>query len=216
MWFISGILLAVSLSMDALGIGISYGLRGIKVSNLPKFIISFISLIFTAIAIEIGNIIVIFLPDYLAKLIGSAMLMILGLLIIIKSVKKEKKIDDKNNQINKKNWYFNIKSLGVAIKITRIPVSCDVEKSANIGIKESIYMGVALSIDSFGAGISSAVSGINNFFVPIMVGMCQFIFLSLGILGGKKLTSFKKIDSKVFIIFSGILLVILAIIRYFL
>lgn len=215
MWFLSGLLLAVSLSMDALGIGISYGLRGVKVPNLPRIIISFISLLFTAIAIGIGNVIVLFLPDYLAKLVGSGMLAVLGAVILIKEFIGNKKVENKGEK-TEKVWNFNLKSLGIIIKIIRHPIHCDVEKSTSVGIRESIYMGVALSIDSFGAGISSAVSGVNNFFVPVMVGLCQFIFLSLGIFCGRKLTAFKKVDSKVFVILSGVLLIILAVVRYFL
>ena len=194
MWFLSGILLAISLSMDALGIGISYGLRNIKVPNIPRLIISFISLLFTAIAIGIGNVIVLFLPQ---------------------ALREDKKVENKEKK-TEKVWNFNLKSLGIIIKIIHHPIHCDVEKSTSVGIRESIYMGVALSIDSFGAGIISAVAGVNDFFVPVMVGLCQFIFFSLGIFCGRKLTAFKKIDSKVFVILSGILLIILAVVRYFL
>ena len=45
------ILLSVSLSMDSLGIGISYGIRKIKVPWSAKLIICVISVIFTAIAV---------------------------------------------------------------------------------------------------------------------------------------------------------------------
>lgn len=214
MWFLSGILLAISLSMDALGIGVSYGLRGIKVPNVPKIIISFISLLFTAVAIGIGNVIVLFLPDYLAKLIGSGMLIILGIFIIIQAINKGNK-DVINKEEPNKIWSLVLKPIGITIKIIRETTSCDIDKTDNIGIKESIYMGVALSIDSFGAGISSAVSGINNLFVPIMVGLCQFIFLSFGVICGQKLTSFKKVDSNIFMVLSGLILIILAGIRYF-
>ena len=213
MWFLSGILLATSLSMDALGIGISYGLRSIKVPNLSKIIIGFISLLFTAIAIGIGNIIVLFLPAYLTKLIGAGMLAVLGMIIVIQAVWKNKKVISENTKKNK-TWLWNIKSLGITVKITRAPEVLD-KNSNKMSVKESIYMGVALSIDSFGAGISSAVSGMNNLFVPIMVGVCQFIFLSVGIICGQKLTSFKRIDSDIFMVLSGTLLIILAFVRYF-
>lgn len=213
MWFLSGVLLATSLSMDALGIGISYGLRSIKVPNLPKIIIGFISLLFTAIAIGIGNIIVLFLPAYLTKLIGAGMLAVLGMIIVIQAVWKNKKVISENTKKNK-TWLWNIKSLGITVKITRAPEVLD-KNSNKMSVKESIYMGVALSIDSFGAGISSAVSGMNNLFVPIMVGVCQFVFLSFGIICGQKLTSFKRIDSDIFMVLSGALLIILAFVRYF-
>lgn len=215
MWLLSGILLAVSLSMDALGIGISYGLRNVKVSGLPRIIISFISLLFTATAIGIGNVIILFLPDCLAKLVGSGMLAVLGVAILVQAFKDSQKVENKEKK-SAKIWNLNLKSFGITIKIIRRTNSCNIENSNKVGIKESIYMGVALSIDSFGAGISSAVSGINNFFVPIMVGLCQFIFLSFGIFCGHKLTALKKINSNVFVILSGMLLIILAFIRYFL
>ncbi len=218
MWIWSGILLAISLSMDALGIGVSYGLRGKKVPLLPKVIISLISLAFTAAAIGIGNVIVLFLPDQLAKLIGSGMLGILGVGIIIQALsKKEREEEQEAQRPQKKTWAIVLKPLGLTIKIIRNEIYKNGSNGdpTTMGIRESLYMGVALSIDSFGAGISSAVSGINNFFVPVMVGLCQFIFLCLGIFCGQKLTSIKKADPKIFMLLSGTILVVLAIIRYF-
>lgn len=218
MWIWSGILLAISLSMDALGIGVSYGLRGKRVPLLPKIIISLISLAFTAAAIGIGNVIVLFLPDQLAKLIGSGMLGILGVGIIIQALSKKSRGEEQKAQSpQKKTWEIGLKPLGLTIKIIRNEIhknGSNADSAAVMGIRESLYMGVALSIDSFGAGISSAVSGINNFFVPVMVGLCQFIFLSLGIFCGQKLTSIKKADPKIFMLLSGAILVVLAIIRY--
>ncbi len=222
MWILSGILLAISLSMDALGIGVSYGLRGKKVPLLPKVIISLISLAFTAAAIGIGNIIVLFLPDQLAKLIGSGMLGVLGVAIIIQALsKKEGEVEPELEvqRPQKKTWKIALKPLGFTIKIIRNEIygnGSKADSAAIMGIRESLYMGVALSIDSFGAGISSAVSGINNFFVPVMVGLCQFIFLSLGIFCGQKLTAIKKADPQIFMLLSGAILVVLAIIRCFL
>lgn len=50
----SALLLAVSLSMDALGIGVSYGLRGIKTSLGAKIVICLVSVMFTAAALFSG------------------------------------------------------------------------------------------------------------------------------------------------------------------
>lgn len=211
MWFLSGILLAVSLSMDALGIGISYGLRNVKVPIVPKFIISLISVLFTGLAVGIGNIILLVLPADIAKLMGSVMLGILGIFIIYQSLHK----DNEYTKNSTRTWSMVLKSFGITIKIIRDPISCDFDKSSHIDVKEAIYLGVALSIDSFGAGISSAVSGINSFFVPVMVGICQFLFLSLGLLFGVKLSSLKWFNSKFFVTLSGVMLIILSGIRYF-
>ena len=215
MWLFSAILLAVSLSMDALGIGISYGLRKVRVATLPKVIISLISLIFTALAIGIGHVIALILPEQLAKLIGSAMLLVLGVVIIVQALIGRTSSENKKKP-TPKTWSWTIKSLGVSIKITRVPVANDIDKAPAINVKESLYLGVALSIDSFGAGISSAVAGVNSFLVPVLVGLCQFVFLSLGLYCGSKLTAIQKLDSNFFMLLSGAILITLACVRYFL
>lgn len=216
MWLFSAILLAVSLSMDALGIGISYGLRKVQVATLPKVIISLISLIFTALAIGIGNVIALILPEQLAKLIGSAMLVILGATIIVQALGNKNSSNNNKKKPTPKTWSWTIKSLGVSIRITRTPVANDIDKAPAINVKESLYLGVALSIDSFGAGISSAVAGVNSFLVPVLVGMCQFVFLSLGLYCGSKLTAIQKLNSNFFMLLSGTILITLACVRYFL
>lgn len=215
MWLLSAILLAVSLSMDALGIGISYGLRKVQVATLPKVIISLISLIFTALAIGIGNVIALILPEPFAKLIGSAMLLVLGMVIIVKALGGKSTSENKKKP-TPKTWSWTIKSLGVNIKITRAPVANDIDKAPAINVKESLYLGVALSIDSFGAGISSAVAGVNSFLVPVLVGLCQFVFLSLGLYCGSKLTAIQKLNANFFTLLSGTILITLACVRYFL
>ena len=115
-----------------------------------------------------------------------------------------------------KTWSWTIKSLGVSIKITRAQVANDIDKAPAIKVKESLYLGVALSIDSFGAGISSAVAGVNSFLVPVLVGLCQFVFLSLGLYCGSKLTAIQKLNSNFFMLLSGTILITLACVRYFL
>lgn len=201
-------LLAISLSIDALGIGLSYGLRKIKIPILAKLIICFISMVFTEIAILIGDVIKNFLPDIISKGIGSLMLLVLGIFIIVQAfIKKEKPPKQKSSS-------FSFKFLGVTVNIIRNPSSCDFDKSCDIDALEAIYLGTALSIDSFGAGVSSAVTGLNSILIPLTVGLFQILFLYFGNILGKKVSSFKKLDSKVFVVLSGALMIILAAIRF--
>lgn len=205
-------LLAVSLSIDALGIGLSYGLRKIKIPILAKLIICFISMAFTQAAILIGNVIKNFLPDIISKGIGSLMLLVLGIFIIVQAfIKKDK---NKEKPPKPKSSSFSFKFLGVTVNIIRNPSSCDFDKSCDIDALEAIYLGTALSIDSFGAGVSSAVTGLNSILIPLTVGLFQILFLYFGNILGKKVSSFKKLDSKVFVVLSGSLMIILAAIRF--
>ena len=76
---ISCILLAISVSIDALTLGITYGIkhsRITKISNLIVFSIAFVS---TSIAIFLGKHISKLFSPFVATIIGSALLILLGI-----------------------------------------------------------------------------------------------------------------------------------------
>ena len=60
---VNSILLAISSSIDSLGIGVTYGIKNTKISKLSKIILFVISLITTYISIFFGNIIQYILPN---------------------------------------------------------------------------------------------------------------------------------------------------------
>lgn len=181
----SALLLAVSLSMDALGIGVSYGLRGIKTSMGAKIVICLVSVVFTAVALFFGQILLLFIPGELAKALGALMLVAIGVYIVCSGLFKK-------------------------------PESFDTDRSKKIETGEALYLGVALSVDSFGAGIGYAVTGTGSYLVPLLVGAVQLLFLCSGIGLGKKITMLRKIPPKAFAVFSGVLLIAIAFIRVFL
>ena len=89
---LSLILFPISLSIDSFGIGVSYGMRKIKIHLIPKLIISIISFLVTYISIFFGNIILNHIDNLLAKIIGTAMLFIYGIITIYQG-KKQQSID---------------------------------------------------------------------------------------------------------------------------
>lgn len=170
-------------------------------------------MIITAIAVTLGTLILMVIPGKVSEIIGILMLAFLGLFIILSAVLPKRKKKKKSESVRS----IVLKPLGITVKIIRNPVSCDFDKSKHIDILEAVYLGIALSIDSFAAGVSSVVSGgINSLMIPIAVGLEQLIFLTLGDAIGKKISSISKIDSKVFVIISGSLLIIMALLRAFL
>ena len=208
---ISVILLSISLSIDSLGIGTTYGLRGITLSNKAKIIISVQSILITGLALLIGRTTANIFPT-ISKNIGIFMLIFMGVLIIyqgLNSNTKKTEIPKKNNTI----FSLIIKSLGITIQIIRTPRYCDMDNSKQIDIKEGLYLGLALSIDSIGAGFGSGASGIFMPILPFLTALCQIIFLSSGILLGKKLKCAKKIKENIWTMVSGILLIIIGFLR---
>lgn len=208
-------LLAVSLSMDALGIGISYGVRGIRITRATKWIICAVSTAIMAASILLGSLILMVMSAQTAKWVGFLMLCALGLFFIAQGLFRR---PDKPRAKPKKETILNlmIHSLGITITIMRNPITCDFDQSKELDAFEAVYLGVALSIDSFGVGVSSAISGLNSMAVPVAAGICQLLFLCLGALLGGRIAGLCKVGAHVWNILSGVLLILLACLRFFL
>ena len=215
------ILLAISSSIDSLGIGITYGIRNTTILFNGKLVIFLISFIVTLISLYLGNILKLIFPKFVIDYLGSFLFILIGIFICIQALKKDKNnikdISYNEKTINKKErktYSFFIKFLGITIKIIKDPVSSDFDKSNKIDSKEALFLCFALSIDSLCVGIGGSIVGINTYVFPFLVGFFQLFFLKTGNFLGKKLYSFSKLPSNIWSIISGILLITLGIIKF--
>lgn len=86
---VNSILLAISSSIDSLGIGITYGIKSTKISSIGKITLFTITLLSTYLSIFLGNLIQNIFPNFLTKLIGSFILIFMGIYIVLKLLKTE-------------------------------------------------------------------------------------------------------------------------------
>ena len=84
------LILAFSSSIDSFGIGITYGLRKIKLSYLSNITLFIISIIITSLSILIGKNLNYILPEFITSLIGSLLLILMGSLIIFQQRQSQK------------------------------------------------------------------------------------------------------------------------------
>lgn len=103
---INYILLAISVSIDSLGIGITYGIRNTKIYFFSKIILFIISVFITSLAVFIGGLICTILPNNFANYIGIFILVFLGIWIIYQSFDK--------NKIHKNNNFLERADIGPA------------------------------------------------------------------------------------------------------
>lgn len=207
--------LAISSSIDSLGIGITYGIKNTKITMGAKSILFFISFLISIISIYFGNLLKYIFPDFLIHYLGSFLLMLMGLFMCFQSLKvskQEYKIKDVQNlkiSDTEKIYSFFIKCLGITIKIIKNPSSSDFDKSNIIDSKEALFLGLALSLDSFCIGIGFSMINTFSIIFPLLTSCFQLFFLSLGNYCGKKLYSFNKLPDNIWSTISGILLMII-------
>ena len=190
---LNSILLAISSSIDSLGIGITYGIKNTKISLVGKIILFIISITITYISIFLGNFIQNIFPSFLTKLIGSGILILMGIYICFEALK---------NRSNSSNVFNN-------------PISSDFDNSKIIDSKEAIFLAIALSLDSLCIGICGSIIDINLFLFPFLVSIFQLFFLSIGTFIGIHINTFYKLPQNIWSIISGILLILIGFFRFF-
>ena len=210
--------LAISSSIDSFGIGVTYGIRNIRISNLAKFILFVISFIVSFFAVYFGDFLKNLLPCNIANYIGAFLLIILGVFVCCQAFRKDMDNNEKTyDEIfsEPKIYRFFIKFLGITIQIIKDPIYSDLDRSNIIDGKEAMFLGFALSLDGFAIGISSGILGMHPLFFPLLVSIFQLIFISFGNMVGYLLNDFNKIPSYIGSILSGILLIVIGIIKLF-
>ena len=214
--FLQCLLLAIPISLDCIGIGITYGIKNTYITPLAKFIIFSVFFIVTSLAVNIGTLIIEIFSLQLANIVGVVLLVLMGLWIIYQSSRpKKKEIQSKEKkEISKRKIYkFIIKPLGITIKIIKSPTNSDFDHSNHIDAKEALYLGSAISIDAFCAGVGCSAIGITSMFFPLFIAIFHILFLSLGSLIGEKLSSQTKIPDNIWSIISGLLLITIGIFK---
>ena len=91
----------------------------------------------------------------------------------------------------------------------------DFDYSNNIDSREAVFLGLALSLDSFGIGISSSMLKIGVFLLPLIVAIFQLLFLSFGNFLGRKIKSASHIPDNIWSILAGSLLIFIGIVKIF-
>lgn len=218
--FINYLILAFSSSIDSLGIGITYGLRNITLTKKSKIILFIISTCITFLSVLIGKSLNYFLSKNLTSIIGCILLIFMGSIIIFQVLtpkyKKNSNLLNKNIKNKQEIYKFFIRFLGITIQIIKDPISSDLDCSKQIDIKEAIYLGFTLSIDSFCIGIGSSMLEINSFLFPILVSLFQIFFLQFGHFFATKISNKFNISDNVWNLISGLLLIFIGIYKIFL
>lgn len=188
------LLLAFSLSVDALGIGISYGLRHITFPTASRILLALETFIMMEGFILAGRGLALLLPSATGETLAACFLLLFGLWLCLQGFRKAKEPPSPLATVHQ-------------------PSACDKDASQTLEPKESLLLGFILSLDSLGIGISAAASGLEIGMLPLFAALFQISFLSFGAFLGKKLTNSTKVRENLWTTLSGGILVLIALIR---
>lgn len=157
MHLISSLLFAFSANIDAFIVGMSCGIKKDHISFIGNIVISLITLTGTVFSITAGLTVLPLLPHWAEQVCGSSILMLLGIYYIIKYFLHFTKVD---------NTSFS---------------ESDVEKESKVlSYKETVILGIALSVNNMGMGIGASITGMSL----IPTSLFTFLFSILLLFAG--------------------------------
>ncbi|MEH7442433.1 sporulation membrane protein YtaF [Bacillus sp. JJ1122] len=205
---ISLLLLAFAVSLDSFSVGFTYGLRKMRIPLKSIAVIAVCSAVVLMAAMVIGHFLESFFSPQLAEKLGGSVLIVLGGWVLYQFFRPDKTelLCHEKIILN-----FEIKSLGIVINILKKPMTADFDRSGTINGIEAVMLGLALSLDAFGAGIGAAMLG----FSPGYLALTAACMSSLLVYAGMKLGShFSEIGwMQKFSFVPGILLIIIGVLK---
>lgn len=215
MWTgLSLMVLAVALSLDSFGAGITYGLRHIRIPILSILIISLCSACMIVVSMLAGQWLSQWLPSWAANGLGAIIMIGIGCFALWNAVRKTENPGPTRSPIGKRQIFsLELRTWGLMIQILRTPAAADVDRSGTISPIEAWMLGLALSLDAFGAGFGAALLGFSPWMTAAMIAGMSGLFLVMGMRLGFRLVQWKGIRAAVYL--PGMLLIGIGVSRFF-
>ncbi|KKM11945.1 hypothetical protein SY88_06010 [Clostridiales bacterium PH28_bin88] len=175
------LLFSLAVSIDGLGVGLSYGMRRILVPWHSLLVICVTSTVAITVSMFFGHLVAGLIPPGVAEKLGALIMVAVGCWIIL-----EARIKGRNHVEEAACGEYSllkvkIRPLGIVIQILREPVQADFDRSGTINPREALALGLALAMDALGAGFGAAVAGMELWLVPVFVGLCKLALVSGGL-----------------------------------
>lgn len=164
--------LAAVLSLDALAVGVAYGLRGIR---LPALSLTFISLtcgLLFGMALGMGGLAAGVLGTAASRWLGGLLLIATGVWVAI---------TPRRSAPRQARQHANLGDLGLPVRVLRHPEESDLDHSGAISGVEALVIGTALALDSLGVGLASALGHPSGWWgAALLVALANGLALQLG------------------------------------
>ncbi|MGG6269466.1 sporulation membrane protein YtaF [Leptolyngbya sp. AN03gr2] len=224
----SSFVLCFSSNVDNFAVAVAYGVKRLRIGWLSNCLIALVSALGTLLSLSVGAAIERYLPDPVANLIGSAVLIVIGIWGIWDTFEREKKRNrSKLRHIRRSMVAAGVDSAFVPQMDTKAesidplsyasylehPEIADVDRSGEIDVKEAIALSFGLTINNLGTGVGAGISGFNIAFTTVLTFMCSILAVMVGyLLGEQSTTKMTGISAGVL---SGVMIIVLGVYEYF-
>lgn len=206
MHLLSALMIGVAANLDNFGIGVSYGIRKIRIPFLSNFFIALLSGIIVALSVLAGHILGQFIG--VANLLGALLIIGIGVWVGLDKGLTEPAAVPVSVPLTK-TYSLPIKPLRCIVRIIKDPSAADKDANGFISAKESVALGLTLSLNCVATGVGAGLTGMSARPVALFVFLFSMVTISIGYWTGWRTASnrFEKWTQ----ILSGVLLILIGI-----
>ncbi|WP_411503129.1 sporulation membrane protein YtaF [Brevibacillus centrosporus] len=195
--WLSLLLVSLAISMDSVSVGLTYGLRNMRMPFLSLIVVSGCSFVVVYGVMMVGSSLTYWLTPEIGKQIGAAVLIVMGLFTLWRLVSPRSTAEEEQStkvdvalveKEGEPEWKVlsQFRVFGVMIQILRDPAQADTDRSGHIMGWEAVMLGLALSLDAFGAGISLTFLGYSPLVVALCIAVMGALLLQIGLTLGRR------------------------------
>ena len=162
-------LIALTNNVDNIGARIAYSIQGTRISTPINLWISVITFVISFFAAFSGAIISGSLGKRFSSILAMVFLVAIGSWMILEQYLKTRRSGNppRENPKNIRDVLLN-------------PEDADLDNSKHIDFKEATILGIALSINNVGGGLSAGMIGLNSLLVGFLSAVLSFVALWAG------------------------------------
>jgi putative sporulation protein YtaF len=179
--FLSVVLLAISSNLDNLGVGISYGMRKVRIPWQSNLLIAFITSTGTLLSMTFGSLMSYAMDPAVASTVGAFIIMGAGVWVIFLDRYQGRAGRERNGPVS---IYDVPQSIARIFSFLKEPLRADLDASGTISLYEGTLLGLALTINNVSSGIGAGMAGVNAVATAVLVLILSLIMLSGGIVLG--------------------------------
>lgn len=160
--------IALANNVDNLGARIAYSIRGIEIRISVNVWIALITFVISFGAALSGSAAAALIGVEVAQVTAMVLLVALGLWMIV-----DRWISTRQNE-------HSADCAGDEADCSPFPTNTRLPQAKQMGLKEATILGVALSINNIGGGMSAGIMGINPYLVGALSALVSFLALWAG------------------------------------
>ncbi|NLY53741.1 MAG: sporulation membrane protein YtaF [Firmicutes bacterium] len=177
------LLLGIVVSLDGFAAALAYGARRVRLTPLAVALVSLASAVMMGVAMLLGQLLGHLIPPIATRYLGGVILLLLGCYLLYQQGGKAvgNRVAPSPAVTNSQPLVqLNLRPFGLIIQILRDPMAADQDQSGTITWQEAGLLGLALALDSFGAGIGAAMTGLAAGRTAVVAGVAMLLSLLLG------------------------------------